>query len=205
MKKLVLATLVCSLSSTYAVASENTTHYNKYQGFYVGVGVGATDFHDSRPINVYNNDSFGYSTESNDASYKAIAGYQFNRIVSLEAQYTKYGDIKHNIDVLGKVKLNFAKTEHESFTIAANLGYTFDSGIRPFATVGYGQISLKDPMIKDDGDLIRLGAGLEYQIKQIPGLGIRAAYEADFYTLEEGNKDFEQSIGSWYVGTTYKF
>ncbi len=203
MKKLLLATLVCSLSSTYAVASENTTNSNKYQGFYVGAGVGTTDFHDDRKSFLKNNHTVGYSNDGGAESYKIIDGYQFNRIISLEAQYTAYGDVKYTLETNG-IKAT-GKTKHESFSLAANLGYTFDNGLRPFATVGFGQISLKDSMIKDDGGLIRLGAGLEYQVKQVPGLGIRAAYEADFYTLETAVKDFDQSVGSWYLGTTYKF
>ncbi|PSV22680.1 porin family protein [Photobacterium leiognathi subsp. mandapamensis] len=203
MKKLLLATLVCSLSSTYAVASENTTNSNKYQGFYVGAGVGTTDFHDDFESELKNDPTTHLSYDDDSKSYKIIAGYQFNRIVSLEAQYTKYGDVKYFFKK-GSYSES-GKAQHESFSIAANLGYTFDNGLRPFATVGLGSISLKQNEFKDDGGLIRLGAGLEYQVKQVPGLGIRVAYEADFYTLETAVKDYDQTIGSWYLGTTYKF
>ncbi|MCG3864892.1 MULTISPECIES: outer membrane beta-barrel protein [unclassified Photobacterium] len=203
MKKLLLVTLIGTLASSYASASENPS--NKYNGFYIGAGVGTTDFHYDKSLasSIENNHEVGYSNKADGESYKLIAGYQFNRIVALEAQYTTYGDIKNTLEVKGHKFTG--KTEHQSFSLAANLGYTFDNGLRPFALVGLGQISVKEPGFKDDGGLIRLGAGLEYQIKQVPGLGIRTAYEADFYTLEATNKDYDMSVGSWYLGATYKF
>lgn len=204
MKKLVIATVMCSLLSSYAVASENNTAVNKYKGFYVGGGVGTTDFHDKLGSEMSKEHGVGISTKS-DAAYKVITGYQFNRIVSIEAQYTSYGDTKYTAVSEGE-KSHF-KIKQQSYSIAANIGYTFDNGLRPFATAGLGQMFIKSGGFKKDGGLYRLGAGVEYQIKQIPGLGMRVAYEADLYTLQnpETGKKYNQSVGSWYVGTTYKF
>lgn len=204
MKKLAVAAVMCSLLSSYAVASENNTALNKYKGFYVGGGVGTTDFHDKVSSEMSKEHGIGISTKS-DTAYKVITGYQFNRIVSIEAQYTSYGDTKYNIVSEGDT--GKFKVKQQSYSIAANVGYTFDNGLRPFATAGLGQMFIKSGSFKKDGGLYRLGAGVEYQIKQVPGLGMRVAYEADFYTLEDkyNNKDYDQSVGSWYVGTTYKF
>lgn len=204
MKKLAVAAVMCSLLSSYAVAGGNSIATNKYQGFYVGGGVGTTDFHDDLMSEASKRTDIGISSKS-DTAYKLITGYQFNRIVSIEAQYTSYGDTKYSA-IKNDQKANMT-VKQQSYSIAANVGYTFDNGLRPFVTAGLGQISVKSPMINDDGGLVRLGAGLEYQIKQVPGLGMRVAYEADFYTLEDkyNNKDYDQSVGSWYVGTTYKF
>lgn len=200
MKKLLLVT---ALFSSVACA-------NPHSGFYLGAGVGTTDFDDD---GLFNDSGIPLSTDS-DNSYKIIAGYAFNRIVSIETQFTSYGDT--NVKVhhpLNGQSIDAGKIEHKTYTVAANLGYTFDNGLRPFATIGLGSVDYKAGSFSDDGGAIRAGLGLEFTPQQLQGLSLRTAYEVDNYELDVPSyngyftttKTYNQSVGAWYVAATYKF
>ncbi|NRB69711.1 MAG: porin family protein [Vibrio sp.] len=193
MKKLLLVTALFS-----SVASANV-----HSGFYLGAGVGTTDFDDD---GYFGDTTLPISTDS-EHSYKIIAGYQFNRVVSLETQFTRYGDT--NVKIHTPSETISGKIEHKSYTVAANLGYTFDSGVRPFAIVGLGSMDYTEGSFSDDGSIVRLGLGLEYTPPQLQGLSLRSAYEVDHYEIETQemffSKTYEQSVGAWYVAATYKF
>lgn len=204
MKKALLLTAI--LSSFASVASAQD-----FGGFYLGAGLGTTDFDDGGLVddaNDYTNNAARLSTDSDGTTLKLIAGYQINRIVGIEAQYTKYGDT--DVKALG-TKLGTLK--HDSFAISANLGYTFDNGLRPFGTIGLGSISYEEKGtgeaqgfdFDDNGGALRAGLGLEYAPASFNGFAIRAGYEADFYVMEVGIEDYSQSVGSFYIGSTYKF
>ncbi len=131
-KTLLLTALVSSFASAHDVS-----------GFYLGAGVGSTDFDDagfmndvSHQLALQSGRSVPLTSDTDGSAYKLIAGYQINRIIAIEAQYTKYADTDvkvHNISAL--------KLSHDTFTVAANVGYTFNNGLRPFATLGLGSIS----------------------------------------------------------------
>jgi len=196
MKKLLLVT---ALFSSVACA-------NPHSGFYLGAGVGTTDFDDD---GLFNDSGIPLSTDS-DNSYKIIAGYAFNRIVSIETQFTSYGDTNVKVHTpINGLHFDAGKIEHKTYTVAANLGYTFDNGLRPFATIGLGSVDYKAGSFSDDGGAIRAGLGLEYTPAQLQGLSLRTAYEVDSYELEiqDGyfSKTYDQSVGAWYVAATYKF
>lgn len=196
MKKLLLVT---ALFSSFASA-------NPHSGFYLGAGVGTTDYEDDG----YLTSSTVPITTDSDNSYKIIAGYQFNRIVSLETQFTSYGDTNITVhNPINGLHFNAGKIEQKSFTVAANLGYTFDNGLRPFTTIGLGSIDYEMGDFSDDGGVIRAGVGLEYTPHQIQSLSLRTAYEVDSYELEiqDGyfSKTYDQSVGAWYLAATYKF
>ncbi|ELG4677565.1 porin family protein [Vibrio anguillarum] len=174
-------------------------------GFYLGAGYGSTDFDDN---NMFKDEiNLPMSSDSGNA-VKIIAGYQFNRIVSLETQYTNYGniDVKTYKPFSGAVNGQL-KLEHQSYTVAANVGYTFNNGLRPFGTIGLGSIEMKQGSWSDNGGVVRVGVGLEYSPLMLNGFSMRAAYEVDGYELQDQNsgKTYDQSIGSFYLGTTYKF
>lgn len=201
MRKILLLT---ALISSAASAQD-------FDGFYLGAGFGSTNFEDGGLVSDANY-ALGYqehlSTDSNGTSVKLIAGYQINRIVAIEAQYTNYGDtdVKLSGTKLGKL-------EHNSFTVAANLGYTFDNGLRPFGTIGLGSINYKETGtgaaqgwdFDDNGGTIRSGLGIEYAPASFNGFAIRAGYEADFYVMDVALEDYSQFVGSFYIGSTYKF
>ncbi|NVD08024.1 porin family protein [Vibrio sp. JPW-9-11-11] len=198
MKKIILASMVFSS----VVCAQDMS------GFYLGAGVGSTSFSDDgytsdigEMVNILTGDSATTATNEPDGqTYKFIAGYQFNRVIAVEGQYTQYAPIK--------IENSASFLEHElglsSFTVSANLGYTFDNGLRPFGTLGLGTVSL-DESDSTAGTALRIGAGLEYNVRQLPGLSLRAAYETDYYSLEFIDKEYTQSIGSFYVAANYKF
>lgn len=203
MKRIILTTLSYLLLSSFAFASEDMA-MNKYKGFYIGAGIGTTDFNIKGVGELFDDELTGltgYSSESDGMSYKIFTGYQFNRIVALEAEYTKYGNLKHTLE-FGDENIT-VKTKRNSFSLATNIGYTFDNGLRPFSIIGISKVfdkdSSKDELnfkLKEKGGSVRLGAGLDYQFAGVRGLGIRTAYEVDLYS--------DSRVGSWIMGVTYK-
>ncbi|MDN3611815.1 porin family protein [Vibrio ostreicida] len=212
MKKLILATLLFS----------PLTFAQSYEGFYVGGGLGSTTFSDDGYYNDVDTTLSGYgyetktSSETDGLSYRLIGGYQFNRIIAVEAQYTKYGSVKANTK-LNNTTIGTSESDYSSFTVAANLGYTFDNGIRPFVTAGLGSISVDQTnhsnstsasnnfSFSDSATALRVGAGMEYSPEMFKGGAVRLAYEVDHFGLDTGGKTYTQSIGSFYLGGTYKF
>jgi len=70
------------LGALTAIAlSVNVQANEDVSGFYIGGGVGTTHAN-------FSTDSLSYTASTDGSSLKIIGGYQFNRIVAIEAQYT---------------------------------------------------------------------------------------------------------------------
>ena len=183
------------LGALTAIAlSVNVQANQDFSGFYIGGGVGSTDANVS-------SGSLSYSPSTSGTTLKAIGGYQFNRIVAIEAQYTSYGDV---------TTPTAYKWEPTTISLAANLGYTFDNGLRPFATIGLSSLDLNESYnLLDDNNAtaVRFGAGLEYTPASLAGISFRAGYEADAFVIEDNTSpaDADVYIGSLYVAASYKF
>ncbi|PKH06380.1 porin family protein [Moritella sp. Urea-trap-13] len=188
------------LGALTAIAlSVNVQANQDVSGFYIGAGVGSTEI---------STDTNGYSfnSDTDGGTVKFLAGYQFNRIVAIEAQYTKYGDVT-------PLAYNFTKGYEWSPTtvsLAANLGYTFENGLRPFATIGLSSLDLDESMkALDDSNAtaLRFGAGLEYTPPALAGVSFRAGYEGDAFEIDNGlsYSDTTVVLGSLYVAASYKF
>ncbi|MCZ8489439.1 outer membrane beta-barrel protein [Vibrio lentus] len=105
-------------------------------------------------------------------------------MVSLELQYTDFGDVVINSHKAETVYMD------QIFSAAKNLGYTFDNaGVRPFGTIGLSSIDLD--MKNSDGSHhsgatddtgVRLGVGVEYTPTKHPEFSLRLGYEADTFT-----------------------
>ena len=173
-------------------------------GFYLGGAIGTTGIDDG---GLYEGSSRPITVDAEDRTYKIIAGYQFNRIVALEAQYTNYGDVVAK-NALNQSTYTWSPT---AFSISANLGYTFDNGIRPFGIIGLSTIDLDQslPVLDDDsGEGIRYGFGVEYTPKQAKNVSFRLGYEADAFVIESDSafeRDKDLVIDSFYLGATYNF
>ncbi|KGK20165.1 membrane protein [Vibrio navarrensis] len=180
-------------------AAVSTAHAeSNVQGFYIGGGVGSTDFDSDESVD----------GKADGSALKLIAGYQFNLIVGIEAQYNKYGDIK-----LTNPVNTWSPT---TLSINANLGYSFDNGFRPYGLVGISTLDLSETaqtLEDDQGTAIHFGLGLEYAPPVLAGLAFRIGYDSEIFsisTIDEqnsivSNKGMVYSIGAAYAGVTYKF
>lgn len=192
MKKIVSAVaVVASLFAATAVQAQNVS------GVYLGIGIGNTSFDDDGLWR-------GNDTLKEDGStVKAYGGYQFNRIIAIEATYTQYGDIK-NQDY---------KLEPTSIALAANVGYTFANGLRPYGILGVAALDLNESgnyFVDDSTRALHFGLGLEYTPPAIPNFSIRLAYEADLFSIEERgswgySEEYDVRLDSFYVGAAYRF
>lgn len=203
---LAIALLLTASTSTFAAETVKTS------GFYIGAGMG----------------SFSYDAEQDwdsDARYgqliqkisgntlKVYGGYQFNKIIAIEATYTDYGDTEgHVFNIFGGVQS--VKQSPSSIAIAANAGYTFSNGLRPFGIVGLSKVTLDSSYQFLDNDspiAIKVGFGLDYSPAQLSGVQLRIAYETESYFAEaysglgaEANIDMF-TLSSLYAGVSYKF
>ncbi|WP_264874425.1 porin family protein [Vibrio agarivorans] len=188
MKKTIIA---CALVATAFSGVCNANAIER--GAYVGLGFGSTILEDDGAFRPFGSD------DTNN-TYKLVAGYQFNKIVAVEAQYTNYGDI----DFVGNYSL--APT---SFSVAANLGYSFNNGLRPYGIIGLGLLDL-DPSgteyLEDDSTVsIHYGLGLEYMPSYSDKFSVRVGYEGDLFIVENYWTDYTVSVGSFYVGAHWRF
>lgn len=204
MKKIALLLV---LFSAFSNANDNIS------GFYLGAGLGATTFDDGGAF-----DYTGASINADDSTLKFMGGYQFNRIVAVELQYTKYGDINVNHPTAKAAGFKGIDIESTSISLAANLGYTFDSGWRPFGIVGLGSLESSTNVLghslSENNTSFHYGVGVEYAPKALSGLAFRVAYEGDMF-IEENvyqdygyysySDDYAMNIGTFYAGATYKF
>ncbi|NOJ14545.1 porin family protein [Vibrio splendidus] len=206
--------LIFSIAMMSAFAANNVIAADS--GFYLGGAIGSSGIDDG---GLFESSREPISFEAEDNTYRIIAGYQFNRIVSLELQYTDFGDVVAKNPLSGD---GFTWTP-QIFSVAANLGYTFDNGVRPFGTIGLSSIDLdmkysdgsrpSSSDFDDTGTGVRLGVGVEYTPTKHPEFSLRLGYEADAFTVEtyEGyswnQRKVEKDVvlDSFYLGATYNF
>ncbi|MGD8234009.1 porin family protein [Vibrio sp. TRT 1302] len=183
-------TLIVPLFCITMYASAN----EKYEGSYVGVDIGLSQ---SASTDNY------ISLDADGLGYNFYGGYHFNRIVGIEANYNDYGNMEHR----GKKLMAPIST-----SISANLGYTFENTIRPFALIGLGYVNLRansESLLEEDSGLgLHFGVGVEYS--PIANLTIRAITQADGINVDKKPSNLSQtdsnlSFGSTSVGLSYKF
>ena len=216
MNKSILSAVLLLSSFTIHTASASVLD----SGFYLGGAIGSSDIDDDGLVSKSNSAKTA-TFEAKDNAYRIMAGYKFNRIASIEAQYTDYGDV-----VAHNAKVNFARSYNFSWapkviSLSANLGYTFDNGLRPFGVVGLSSIDLDSKegryslsQIKSDADTgARVGLGLEYTPPKAPTFSMRLGYEADVFDAEINetrlgtNKTYKKTVilDSFYLGAMYTF
>ncbi|TEW53210.1 porin family protein [Psychromonas sp. RZ22] len=207
MKKIILPSLL--LAASTSVFAENQV---KTSGIYVGTGYG---------LFIYNADENwddskknGELVEDTDGdTFKIYGGYQFNRVIAIEMAYTDYGDASGYVYDKANVK-HAVDQSPKSFSVAANAGYSFNNGLRPFALLGLSYMDLNsnyDFLDTNNPIAIKSGIGLEYSPAQLNGVQIRVALESDTYIAEahdglDKNDDLGVfSLSSLYAGVSYKF
>ncbi|GLR73635.1 hypothetical protein BTO23_18080 [Aliivibrio sifiae] len=183
---------------------------NEMRKFYAGIGVGSTTLND------YDDLFNTLSVDEDGNTFKFIAGYQFNRIVALEAQYTKYGDINVTTPLFGGG--NTYSWSPESLSIAANVGYTFNNGLRPFGIAGLSSIDINESKkaLNDEKYIgFHYGFGVEYTPQRLNSLSLRVGYEADLFFADEEvtylysditiSEDHFLNLSSLYISAAYRF
>ena len=199
-KKLVLGAVLMSGLSFNSMAAMD-------RGWYVGGGFGTTEMTSESDSGTTQDPSF----DEKGHTLRAMAGFKFNRIASIEFQYADYGEIKQ------KGSANESTLEPTAISIAGNIGYTFDNGIRPFGIIGLTHIDLgvDQPGFDDKGDAVRIGFGLEYVNPRMNGMSFRLGYEADMFDVVVTERDNRTlittqttnsvTLGSAYAGVSYHF
>lgn len=216
MKKIL--TLALLTFSTVIYAEEAPTV--KIKGFYLGAGLGSFNYKTDGDWDDENR--YGKLVEQTKGNtFKVYTGYQYNKVIAIEATYTNYGETEGYVYTLFADKKTSVKQSPISFSVAANAGFTFDNGIRPFALVGLGYTRLNSSnefLLIDNIITIKYGVGVEYAPAMLNGLQLRVAYEADSYFSEaysykgwgqneekEGTDVDIFTMNSFYAGISYKF
>ncbi|CAM4164860.1 outer membrane protein [Vibrio neonatus] len=221
MKKYNLVALCgIALLSSSAFASSDPS------GFYVLGAVGTTGIDDGGYIDDLN-DQKNLQDPTFDSEFKTKGstktysmGYQINRIVGVEATYMDYGriNLSTNDHSIGSEQV-FAP---ESFSVSANLGYSFHNGLRPFAKIGISYIDFHSsetdqPPFKNINEHggIHIGAGVEYALDLGENHGnvlFRTGVEGDIASMETTDnsgplieEDYDWSIATLYAGVGYRF
>ncbi|UPQ86918.1 porin family protein [Vibrio sinaloensis] len=135
-------------------------------------------------------------------AYSIYGGYRFNRVVGIETSYTDYGDISADGHTA------FSPT---SLSASANLGYSFDNGLRPFALVGLSYVdtnaSSEMPLASDSEAGFHLGIGLEYS--PIEQMSLRVMSVADSLNVDKVTskevKEHTIALNSVQLGVSYNF
>ncbi|MEZ9201232.1 hypothetical protein CWN85_03895 [Vibrio splendidus] len=205
--------LILSIAMMSAFAANNVMADDS--GLYLGGAIGTSGVDDG---GLFSSVREPVTFEAEDNAYRIIAGYKFNRIVSLELQYTDYGDVVAKYPLRSNAGFTWTP---QVLSIAANLGYTFDNGVRPFGTIGLSSIDLdmkysdgsrpSSSEFDDSGAGVRVGFGVEYT--PLCELSLRLGYEADAFTIETYEGAFAQKrkvekdvvLDSFYLGATYNF
>ncbi|MGL6314272.1 porin family protein [Vibrio sp. WXL103] len=177
-----------------AMAFSGASYANTIErGAYLGLGYGSTGLDDDGAFRVF-------GSEDTNSTLKFLGGYQFNKIVAIEAQYTDYGDI----DFTGNYSL--APT---SFSVAANLGYSFSNGLRPYGIIGLGSLTLnaegEEYLDGDSAVSVHYGFGVEYMPPISDKFSVRLGYEGDMFVVEDLFTDYTVAIDSFYLSAQFRF
>jgi len=224
MKKTLMAVTAATLLLTTGVMAEETkSGVSDASGGYVGLGggisfnlsrLGTGDFKDDTT-------TFKKGTVSDSSGgYLLYGGYQFNKIIAVEASYIDYGHFEDELESDTGLFKRTVSSDPYAMSVYANAGYTFENGLRPFGQLGLGYAVINASYeaenigLDDDGLSIHFGLGLEYAPEALKGFGFRVAYVEDLrYSANydaDDNGDLKTTSlmifnGMMYVGAQYKF
>lgn len=207
-----MKTTMMVTTALMSVLMVNTASANESRGFYLGGAIGTSGIDDGGLVE---KSLVPIEVKAEDSTYKIIAGYQFNNIAAIEAQYTNYGDINFSSPspLYPSGKYSWTPT---ILSLSANLGYTFANGIRPFGIMGVTSIDLNESTQNisgsDNGGGVRYGFGIEYTpynpYETYIDISFRLGYEADYFTIETGVSevgDKDIVLDSYYVAVNFRF
>ena len=213
---------VLLLSSGVLYADETVQPVaSKADGAYIGLGGGLSYDIGFLSVGTYQDSSTVYTSGSlrdSSAGFIAYGGYQFNKIIAVEAAYTYYGSFSDTLDRKGG-GVDTISSDPSTVSVYANAGYTFGNGLRPFLQLGLGYMMINgsttaDNIGLDDGVAMRFGLGLEYAPPKLAGFGFRVSYVEDV-AMDFNYKSYDNGTdrstlmmninGMLYVGAQYKF
>jgi len=201
--------------------SEEAVSVNTGKGLYIGAGAGSSRYtvtrsgssciqRNSNLICTHNESDF----EDRDSGNLLYAGYQFNKIIAVEAAYTEYGDFSK---VINGIEYSQAPA---SFAVYANAGYTFFNGqLRPFGIGGLGYLNRKQSRdydrlgFNEDFVTLHLGFGVDYYPVALRGFGFRLSFSSDLYAQSDyhytdtttDTDSLLQNYSVLYAGVQYRF
>ncbi len=217
---LVVATEKPAPSNEKAVATASTQS-DAYA--YAGGGIGASYYRARLSEDDYaltgknSNGLTGKDLKSLDnrgASFLVYGGYQFNKIIAVEASFTDFGNFA------GSKNGRTYSRDPQALAVYASGGYMFfNNSLRPFMHLGLSYVMSNQNAAYDDLDFtdnylaMHSGIGVDYYPAILKGVGLRASYGHDFgissYEMLNGsNLEDEllvQNIGLFYLGAQYRF
>ena len=230
MKKIILSLVTGTMLATTAMAAETAAAekpVSKADGAYMGLGGGVTFNGAMLSKGDYISDgsaSYDISTLGDSSGgYIVYGGYQFNKIIAVEASFMDYGSFSDDITSKNALITRTFSSKPIAGSVYANAGYTFANGVRPFGLLGlsYMKTSQSDSFdhlnnFEDSFMTFHWGAGVEYAPASLNGFGFRASYTGDFnvdynaLAYDENGKIDEDAMvmriyGMLYVGAQYKF
>ena len=223
MKKILISSFLLAVSSnalaTESIQKETTeaespqaVNSPKVSGFYLGAGYGSFTYNAEQ--NWDDDSRYGNLIKETDGnSLKIYGGYQFNKIIAVEATYTDYGNTNGYVNTRNGIQR--VEQSPTSLAVAANAGYSFANGLRPFGLVGLSYLTLDssyDFLDTDNPIAIKYGVGVDYAPSALKGIQLRVAYEGEVYFAEAETYGFDDdvnvdlfSLGAFYAGASYKF
>ena len=218
MKKIIISSLLV-VASVNAVATEvaqtespQAVKSQKVSGFYIGAGYGSFSYDTEQDWD--DDNRYGNLTQKTDGnSVKIYGGYQFNKIIAIEATYTNYGNTEGYVNTRSSTQA--VEQSPTSVAVAANAGYSFANGLRPFGLVGLSYLTLDSSyefLDTDNPIAIKYGVGVDYAPAALNGVQLRVAYEGEIYFAEAETYGYNDdisvdlfSLGAFYAGVSYKF
>jgi len=207
--KIYIATLmITSLSVNSLNAEDNSFTYAGIGGGYsmINAHFMDSDYYINDGTTTRTSKTKNYKEDS--IGMKVYGGYQFNKIIAVEASFTDYGTLSSD---------NYTQ-KPQSISVYANAGYSFlNNQLRPFGLLGlsYLQTNQSRDLLDNDMGAIHAGIGVEYYPTALKGFGIRGAIESDFHVSSQSavNEDethyssqsFYKRYALFYVGAQYRF
>lgn len=206
-KNLLIFTAILLVSNLYAKPLEKS---------YIGLGIGMSAFIDggySRDVEA-SIAPYTLKTNYNGIGMKLYGGYHFNEVLALEASYTNYGTYEMTSNT---TNTTHKKLNPSSYSAAVNLGFNYGDNFqnRIFSLMGLSllQFGENGETRYNENKLstaLRLGLGYEYS--PIRSIGLRVAYEGDFFlsnnldsSLTSVQNSYTQNMNLFYLGISYKF
>ena len=189
MKKITVAFLLSAAATAPAFAADN--------GFYAGVTLGQ-----SKTDNIATNTTM---TKDTDTVYGILAGYQFNKYLAVEAQYTGAGKYTATIPAG-----NNYSGKADAFSVTAVGILPVNDSFDFYGKLGFANVKTTlsaVPATADTGatrNAATIGLGAQYNVT--PAVGIRLGwdrYGAAVTTASGATNHF--NVNEYSLGAVYKF